>query len=92
MPIDPTKLPVMERVAKEWFARLTSEFGSLLEHREKFLVSAPAVMAALGAVGHPLVAIEDDAARRATARPVKQASAACRGRVAQEASGGLWRD
>lgn len=67
VPIDPTKLPVMERVAKEWFARLTSEFGSLLEHREKFLVSAPAVMAALGAVGHPLVAIEDDAARRAKA-------------------------
>lgn len=64
VPVDPSKLPAVERAAKEWFARLASEFGPMRENREKFLVSAPAVKAALGAVGHPLVVIEDDEARR----------------------------
>lgn len=78
VPMDQSKLPVVERAAKEWFARLTAEFGPMFENRQEFLVSAPAVMAALGALGHPLVAIEDDEARRnkaeafiSTLKPVK---------------------
>ncbi len=56
-------LPQVTQVAKEWFTALTDTFGPAMEDREGKLASAPSVLAALGAMGHDLVNIEDATAR-----------------------------
>ena len=39
-----------EQVAVEWFKAISEAFGPAIEHRERTLISAPAVLAAIGAV------------------------------------------
>ncbi len=51
--------------AMEWFQALTDTFGPALENRKGGVASAPAVMAALGAMGHTLVAMPDKYVRMA---------------------------
>jgi DNA sulfur modification protein DndB len=68
VPIDNDKLPSIQDAAIEWFDALAGEFGHIFENRQKYLMSAPAVMAALGAMGHPLVEIADPQGRKLKAR------------------------
>jgi DNA sulfur modification protein DndB len=48
-----------------WFAAVTDAIGPAMEDRENKLASAPSVLAAIGAVGHELVNIEEPALREA---------------------------
>ena len=51
------------QAAIEWFAAVTDGIGAAMEDRENKLASAPAVLAAIGAMGHELVNIEEAALR-----------------------------
>jgi len=61
--MDPDKVEHMCKVAAEWFGAVANAIGSAIEDRERTLASAPAVMAAVGAIGHELVQIENEEAR-----------------------------
>ena len=61
------------RAAIGWFTAVSNAIGAAMEDRENKLASAPAVLAAIGAIGHELVNIEDAALREAkTASLVKR--------------------
>jgi DGQHR domain-containing protein len=51
------------QVAVEWFSAVTDAIGPAMEDREAKLASAPAVLAAIGAMGHELVNVDDPATR-----------------------------
>ncbi|HEU0156665.1 MAG TPA: DNA sulfur modification protein DndB [Stellaceae bacterium] len=51
--------------AIEWFTAVTDAIGPAMEDRENKLASAPAVLAAIGAMGHELVNIEEPLLREA---------------------------
>ncbi len=61
---DPQRAAAMESIAVEWFTAATQVLGSMIEDRENNVTSAPAVLAAIGAMGHPLVDIADEQERR----------------------------
>ncbi|WP_160388794.1 DNA sulfur modification protein DndB [Pseudomonas sp. PB101] len=63
VPIDPELLPKIEKAAVEWFTAVSEAIGPALEDRTNKLASAPAVFAAVGALGSPLLQIEDDELR-----------------------------
>jgi len=46
-------------VAVEWFTAVTDAIGPAMEDRVRKLASAPTVLAAIGAMGHELVNIDD---------------------------------
>jgi DNA sulfur modification protein DndB len=52
-------------IAVEWFSAVTDGIGPAMEDRENKLASAPAVLAAIGAMGHELVNVDDSALREA---------------------------
>jgi DNA sulfur modification protein DndB len=52
--------------AVEWFSAVSDAIGPVMEDREKKLASSPSVLAAIGAMGHELVNIENSEQRRAT--------------------------
>jgi DNA sulfur modification protein DndB len=49
--------------AAEWFTAVTDSIGPAMEDREHKLASAPSVLAAIGAMGHELLNLEDSSAR-----------------------------
>jgi DGQHR domain-containing protein len=51
------------QAAVEWFTAVTDAIGPAMEDRENKLASAPAVLAAIGAMGHELVNIDIPASR-----------------------------
>jgi DGQHR domain-containing protein len=53
------------RTAVEWFTAVTDAIGPAMEDRENKLASAPAVLAAIGAMGHELVNIDEPTMREA---------------------------
>lgn len=53
------------QVAVEWFSAIADAVGPAMEDRDNKLASAPSVLAAIGAVGHELVNIDDQVARDA---------------------------
>lgn len=61
--VDPSRVGLIETVAVEWFGAVADAFGSAIEDRERTLAGSPAVMAAIGAVGHELVNIADQVHR-----------------------------
>lgn len=68
VPIEQEDIAHIEAAAVDWFTAVTEAIGPALEDRESKLASAPAVLAAIGAVGYPLVHCADSAVRRAEAR------------------------
>lgn len=68
VPIDDLKIPAIEAAAVDWFKAVTDAFAPAIEDRENRLASAPAVMAAIGAMGNQLVGLGDDAERKARAK------------------------
>jgi DNA sulfur modification protein DndB len=64
-----------EAAAVDWFTALAEVIGPAMEDRENKLASAPSVLAALGAIGNSLVAIEDATERKAKARQLAQSLA-----------------
>ena len=63
VPVSAERIPRIELAAVEWFTALTELVGSAMEDRERTVAGAPAVLAALGAIGHNLVAITDKTLR-----------------------------
>ena len=55
-------------VAVEWFTAVTNGIGPAMEDRDNKLAAAPAVLAAIGAMGHRLLKVEDPDERRALAQ------------------------
>ena len=72
VPIDHGLVPQIETAAIDWFAAFTDAFGPALANRAQSLASSPTAMAALGAVGNPLVHIEDAQDRALKARELVQ--------------------
>jgi len=63
--MDPARVRFVEDVAVEWFGAVGEAFGSAMEDRDRTLAAAPAVLAAIGAVGHTLMSVADPQERAA---------------------------
>ncbi len=63
MPMD--RVPAIRKAAIEWFTALAKHIGPAMENRRQALAASSSAMAALGAVGHPLVETVDDVQRAA---------------------------
>jgi DNA sulfur modification protein DndB len=70
VPLDATLAKQVETAAVEWFTELTEVFGSAFENREHSLASSPTAMAALGAIGNPLIHISNPQDRLTKARDI----------------------
>jgi DGQHR domain-containing protein len=57
--VDPAQLGGIENVAIEWFTAVAEAFGASIEDRDRTVSSSPAVLAAIGAIGHELIHISD---------------------------------
>jgi DNA sulfur modification protein DndB len=68
VPIEASLQPKIEAAALEWLSALTSAYGPTLENRDRNLMSSPTVMAALGALGNPLIHVDDPTERGFKAR------------------------
>jgi DGQHR domain-containing protein len=68
VPIDDADIPAIEAAAIDWFGAVANAIGPALEDRIHKLASAPAALAAIGAMGHQLVAIGDAAVRKSQAK------------------------
>jgi DGQHR domain-containing protein len=73
VPIENTNISALEARSIEWFIALTEALGPVLEDRENNITASPAVLAALGAVGHPLSLTEDAAERSLKCRELAAA-------------------
>jgi DNA sulfur modification protein DndB len=58
------KVNDIQTVALEWFSVVAEKIGPAMEDRQRTVASAPAVMAAIGAMGHELAEISDPLARK----------------------------
>lgn len=56
--INSNRLPHVKQVATEWFTAVSQAFGADIEDRQGRLASAPAILAAIGAMGHDLLAYD----------------------------------
>lgn len=61
--INENELDAVRAAAVDWFAAVANAIGPAMEDREHKLASTSAVMAAIGAIGHQLVAIGDETVR-----------------------------
>lgn len=57
------QVPAIRKAAIGWFSALADVVGPAMENRSQTLAGASSAMAALGAVGHPLVETADDGER-----------------------------
>jgi hypothetical protein len=55
VPVAADRLPRIEAVASEYYGALVKRFGPVMEDRLNTVIATPAVLAALGAVGHQLI-------------------------------------
>jgi DNA sulfur modification protein DndB len=72
MPIDNARLPRIREVALEWFKMITELLGPAVEDRERTVAGAPPVLAAIGAMGHLLVEIDNPQDRRRKAQELAE--------------------
>ncbi len=61
VPVKSERVPRITEIAVEWFKAVADTIGSAMEDREKAIAAAPTIMAAIGAMGHDLLNIEDAA-------------------------------
>lgn len=72
VPVAPSRLSAVEMAAIEWFEALATYLGTAMENRDQTIAAAPAVLAALGALGHSLVEISDRGDRDAETRTLME--------------------
>ena len=65
VPVSDDRLPQIEQAAIEWFQAVSEVIGPAIEDRDNKLASAPSVLAAIGAMGHELVNIDEPVQRAA---------------------------
>ncbi|HEY2092108.1 MAG TPA: DNA sulfur modification protein DndB [Thermoanaerobaculia bacterium] len=63
--ISESEVPKIVDVATEWFTAVANVIGAAIEDRKRTVAGAPPVLAAIGAMGHELVKIDDADARAA---------------------------
>lgn len=63
VPVDKQRLPAITSTAIEWLDGVTGLIGAAMEDRAHKLASAPPVLAAIGAMGHPLLEARTDQER-----------------------------
>ena len=63
---------VVQKAALEYFSALTGKLGPKMEQRNETVAASPAVMAALGAIGHNASTIADPSVRQAEIAAVLQ--------------------
>lgn len=68
VPIQKDRLPSITQSAIEWFHAIADQIGPAMEDRANKVAAAPPVLAAVGAMGHALVEIEDPTERAARCR------------------------
>ena len=85
VPVLDEQLTRIRPVAIEWFTAIADAIGPSIEARDKKLAAAPSILAAIGAVGHELVNIDDPADRRS-----KMNSLTSRLRAVDWSRGPLW--
>jgi len=68
--VDRNRVPLVEEAALEYFDALTKQMGPPMEQRNETVAASPAVMAALGALGHTLSNIPDAGSRQVEARRI----------------------
>lgn len=73
VPMGEQDIPQLEAAAIDWFAAVADSIGPAIEDRSTNLASTPAVLAAIGAVGYPLISMSDEAGRRAHASKLASA-------------------
>jgi hypothetical protein len=61
VPVAKGRVPMLTEVAVMWFSALAGQLGTAIENRDTTVAAAPAVLSALGAVGHDLVTVDPDA-------------------------------
>jgi DGQHR domain-containing protein len=64
VPIDASRIPRIREVALEWFTAVSELLGPAIEDREAKVAGAPPILAAIGAMGHVLVGIDNPVERR----------------------------
>jgi hypothetical protein len=62
--LNASRIPVVQKAAVEYFASLTDKLGPTMERRNDTVTASPAVMSALGALGHKASTIADANARQ----------------------------
>lgn len=67
VPLEPDLVETVRDAAISWFTAVAEVIGPAIQDRDHKLAGAPAVLAAIGAIGNPLVAIDDPQARDARA-------------------------
>jgi DNA sulfur modification protein DndB len=65
VPLPADRVQRVLQVTVEWFKAVTDAIGPAMEDRESKLASAPTVLAAIGAMGHELVNIDEPTVREA---------------------------
>lgn len=65
VPLPADRVQRVLQVTVEWFKAVTDAIGPAMEDRENKLASAPTVLAAIGAMGHELVNIDEPTVREA---------------------------
>jgi hypothetical protein len=63
VPVPQSRIPMIETAATEWWRAVTELLGPSIEDRQNSVAGAPAVLTAIGAVGHELVSIPDPTVR-----------------------------
>jgi DGQHR domain-containing protein len=64
VPVDEHQIPNIESAAVDWFTALAGALGPVLDDRETNVAASPAVLAALGAVGHQVLHIQNAQERK----------------------------
>jgi len=63
IPMSTDEIAAARNAALDWFRAVTEAIGPAMEDRTSKLASSPAVLAAIGAMGHTLMSIPDPALR-----------------------------
>jgi DGQHR domain-containing protein len=65
VPVTADRIPLVKAAALEYFEALTNKLGPTMEQRNDMVAASPAVMAALGAMGHKAAAVTEQPPRQA---------------------------
>jgi DGQHR domain-containing protein len=64
VPLDSSRIELIERAAVEYYSAIANKYGPVMEDRLNTVIATPAVMAAMGALGHNLVNMGDEGDRK----------------------------
>jgi len=66
VPVSEERIPNIQEAATEFYASLAKKFGPVMEDRVNTVISTPAVLAALGALGHQIINVNGEERKNQT--------------------------